>query len=307
MNILVTGGAGYIGSVLVLQLLELGNKVTVVDDFRYGNAFSLAPCCVYSGFRMINGDVRDARMMAKLAVYRFDTIIALAAIVGAPACDRNTTEAVTINVNAIVELQRSFGSTPVIYPNTNSGYGSSVDICTEDSPINPLSIYAKTKAQAEKAVLDNGGVSLRLATVFGMSPRMRLDLMVNDFVMRAIRDNSITLYEAHYRRNFIHVRDVAEAFIFAMNNYSRMAGGAYNVGQDSANMTKLQLCERITHHYPSFRVAKMTGRDVDQRDYEVSNAKIMALGWRAEYSIDDGIRELLVGLRGVPAHQYGNA
>lgn len=303
MKVIVTGGAGYIGSMLVPMLLAAGHHVRVIDSFRYGNETTLAASCHWTNFSMEREDVRS------YAGYSWaDVVIPLAAIVGAPACDRSPNDAASINHGAVEMMLRGLGpGQMVIYPNTNSGYGSNPGVCTEETPLNPLSIYAQTKRYGEQAVLNHGGVSLRLATVFGMSPRMRLDLMVNDFVYRAVRDRSIVLYEPNHRRNFIHVRDVARAFMFALDRYDYMAGSVFNVGQDKANMTKAELCQRIQRFLPDFYwTANGGGADPDQRDYEVSSARIHALNYQPLYDIDDGIRELITGLRVLPSTILGN-
>ena len=279
MKILVTGGAGYLGSILCPMLAAHGHEVTALDGFLYRQAPLL------EGVRIMRADVRDP-----VNTEPYDALILLAAIVGAPACERDKTAAVSTNFQAIDQMD--LRDKIVICPNTNSGYGQG-DNCTEDTPLNPLSLYAQTKQWAEQSALERGGISLRLATLFGCSPRMRLDLMVNDFVYRAVRDRAITLFEPHFRRNFLHVRDAARAFLHALEHCDAMRGEAYNVGDSRVNITKAQLCERIAQHTEfTWNIAE--GKtDPDKRDYVVSNAKIEATGWRPRFSLDDGIRELI--------------
>ncbi len=305
-RILVSGGAGYIGSILVPELLREGYSVTVLDRFSEGNPV-LANCCQFNGFKPVRGDVRDTDLMQRL-VSRSDIIIPLAAVVGAPLCDRNVFDAMSINRDSIKALAKMVSrSQKVVFPNSNSGYGNG-DLCTEETPLNPNSLYGKTKSEAEAAVLDLGHtVVYRLATVFGMSPRMRLDLLVNDFVNRALTDRAVIVFEGHFRRNYIHVRDVAKAFLHAIENYSKMRGEVYNVGLSSANLTKLQLCEKIKSVIPQFQyVESEIGEDPDKRDYVVSNRKLEMTGWRADWSLELGIFELVKGLTMLRNQRFGN-
>ena len=309
MRILVTGGAGYIGSVLVPMLLERGHEVTVVDTFQRGTT-ELAPCCRYSGFNPVRGDARDERLLDEL-VARHDVIIPLAAIVGAPACKIDPIAAKTINLDAVVALtKRVQKSQMLIIPTTNSGYGIGQDgkVCTEASPLRPISLYGTTKVEAEQAVLDRGnGISLRLATVFGMSPRMRLDLLVNDFTWRAVTDRSVVLFEGHFTRNYIHIRDVGKAFEHAIENFASMRGEAYNVGLSAANLSKIELCKRIQKQVPGFLYFEaLLGEDPDKRDYIVANDKIERTGWQPDWTLDDGIAELIRGYRMLRSSQYAN-
>jgi nucleoside-diphosphate-sugar epimerase len=309
MRILVTGGAGYIGSLLVPALLQRGWQVMVLDTFATGDAF-LAACCADENFEPVRGDARDMTTLAPLLT-RADIVIPLAALVGAPLCARDAIGAVTLNRDAIVDLMRRVSPEQrVVFATTNSGYGigAADAYCTEDSPLRPVSLYGRTKVEAEGAVLERGsGISLRLATVFGMAPRMRLDLLVNDFTWRAVNDRAVVLFEAHFRRNFIHVRDVVKAFLHALDNYESMQGRPYNVGLSEANFTKLQVCERIARHVPGFVYLEApVGEDPDKRDYIVCNARIEATGWRPDHGLDDGIRELVRGYRMLRNGRFAN-
>lgn len=307
-RILVTGGAGYIGSVLTDHLLREGYKVTVVDSLLYGQS-SLLGLVNNPHFAFVKGDVLDEPLMKGL-VAKHDAVIHLAAIVGAPACKANLALARLVNLESVKILTRHLSSAQkLLFPNTNSGYGIGAKDahCTEKSSLKPVSDYGRQKVAAEKIVHAKKGISFRLATVFGMSPRMRLDLMVNDFTYRAYRDHSIVLFEEHFRRNFIHVRDVANAFVFGLRKYDRMKGQAFNVGLSEANLTKRQLCERIKKHVPDFYIhSAEIGSDPDKRDYIVSNAKIEALGFKPQQSLDAGIVELLKGFPMMKANPYSN-
>ena len=309
MNILVTGGAGYIGSIMVPELLAKGHSVTVIDNFRYGQT-SLLECCTNPRFTVTNGDVREKQVI-KDSLKKADAIFPLAALVGAPVCDQDPITARTVNFEAVKMLLKLRSKRQiVIFPNTNSGYGigRKVVYCTEETPLNPISLYARLKMEAEKAVLDSGNViSLRLATVFGVSPRMRLDLLVNDFVYRAVNDRFIVLFEANFTRNYIHVRDVARAFIHCLEHFDDMKDEPYNVGNSKANMSKLQLCAVIQRILPDFHYfVSDIAKDPDQRDYLVSNDKIEKTGYRPQFSIETGIRELVKGYRIVHRTRYNN-
>lgn len=298
MRVLVTGGAGYIGCMLTPALLARGWRVTVLDSFASGNAY-LAYCCTDPNFTPVKGDARDMRIVEKLLA-QSDAVVPLAALVGAPLCARDEIGATTLNRDAIVELmKRVTRSQRVVYPTTNSGYGIGEGnaYCTEESPLRPVSLYGRTKVDAEAAVLQKGhGVSLRLATVFGMSPRMRLDLLVNDMTWRAVHDKAVVLFEAHFRRNYIHIRDVVKAFLHALDNYETMSGEPFNVGLSEANLTKRQLCERIARLVPGFTYLEAPiGEDPDKRDYLVSNEKLERTGWFPDHGIDAGIQELIKG------------
>ena len=306
----MTGGAGYIGSILVPILLGKGYRVTVLDSLMYGQQ-SLLDCCASPDFDFVKGDICDRSLVASL-VSRHDAVLPLAAIVGAPACRNNPLLAERVNREAQRNIVDSVSaSQKVIFPTTNSGYGvgEQEKHCTEDTPLRPITGYGKDKVEIEKAYLDKGtAITFRLATVFGMSPRMRLDLLVNDFTWRACRDGTIVLFEEHFRRNYIHVRDVALAFCFGLENYGKMRGQPFNVGLSSANLTKRELCEAIRRHVPGFHIISApVGEDPDKRDYIVSNEKIERLGWRPVQSLDDGIRELIVGYRIIQESRFSNA
>ena len=308
-KILVTGGAGYIGSILVPILLKKGYKITVLDSLIF-NQSTLLDCCADPNFEFIQGDICDHSLVNGLLV-GFDIVIPLAAIVGAPACKRNPSLTRLVNYDAHMNIVNNVSTNQkVIFPTTNSGYGigEKDSYCTEESPLRPISEYGRTKVEIEKAFLERGNaVTFRLATVFGMSPRMRMDLLVNDFVYRAVTDRSLVLFEEHFRRNYIHVRDVAKAFLFGINNYDKMKGEAFNVGLSSANITKRQLAEKIQEYVPELYIhSAEIGQDPDKRDYIVSNEKIESLGWRADYSLDEGIQELIKGYNIIKPNSFSN-
>ena len=308
-KILVTGGAGYIGSILVPGLLVKGYEVTVVDNLMHSQ-HSLLECCADSKFDFIKGDICDDSLMNEL-IPKFDIIIPLAAIVGAPACKINPTVTKLVNYDAYVGMIKTISpSQMILFPTTNSGYGIGEKdaYCTEESPLRPISEYGRTKVQIEGLLLDKGtAITFRLATVFGMSPRMRMDLLVNDFTYRAYKDGVITLFEEHFRRNYIHIRDVAKAFIFGIENYDNMKGQPFNVGLSSANLTKRQLCEKIKEYLPEFYIhSAAVGEDPDKRDYLVSNEKIESLGWKPDYTLDTGIQELLKGYKILKPNKFAN-
>ena len=309
IKILVTGGAGYLGSVMVKELLNKNFEVTVLDNLLFQQS-SLLDCCKFNTFDFIKGDICDYDLIEKL-LPNFDFIIPLAAIVGAPACKKNPTLTNLVNYESYKFLINKLSSkNKVLFPTTNSGYGvgSKDDFCTEETPMNPISEYGVTKVKIEKAFLEKGNaITFRLATVFGMSPRMRMDLLVNDFVYRAINDKTIVLFEKNFRRNYIHVRDVAKAFIFGIENFDKMKNEAYNVGLSSANLTKIQLAKKIKKHLPELYIhSSEIGEDIDKRDYMVSNNKIESLGWSPDYTLDDGIRELIKGYKIIRPNIFSN-
>jgi nucleoside-diphosphate-sugar epimerase len=294
MKVLITGGAGYLGSNLTRHLLEAGYSVTVLDNLMYDQV-TLLHLFGNPKFQFELGDVRDKKLLQELVGLN-DVIIPLAAIVGMPACKANPELTVAVNyqqVADIVEVLR--GDQKLILPNTNSQYGSSDSIITEESPFNPLSLYAKTKCDAENIMLAKGnGVSLRLATVFGVSPRMRTDLLVNDFVYKSVVDGYLVLFEAHFKRNYIHVQDIARTFQFIIENYEKCKGHAFNVGLSTANLSKLELAEKIKSHIPSLVIKQDDFKeDFDKRNYIVSNEKLEALGWKPIYDLDYGIKQLM--------------
>ena len=309
MRILVTGGAGYIGAVLVPLLLREGHEVTVIDSFMYGQA-SLLDCCHEPALTIVRGDARDRKLVAE-HLREAEAILPLACLTGAPACDRDPVAARTVNLEAVVMLlEMKRAEQRMIFPNTNSGYGvGERDVfCTEETSLRPVSLYGRLKVEAECAVLAAPStIALRLATVFGVSPRMRLDLLVNDFTYRAITDGFVVLFEGDFKRNYVHVRDVARAVSHCLGHWERMRGQAYNVGLSEANLSKRELCEAIRKQVPRFSWQEAAvGRDPDQRNYIVSNAKIEATGFRAEVSLEAGIAELIKGYQVVRRQGYAN-
>ena len=308
-KVLITGGAGYIGSILTPYLLQNGYHVTVIDNLMYKQT-PLLESCLNKNFDFVRGDISDIKLMENL-VPQFDVLILLAAIVGAPACNENSTLSDAINCRAPINILNSISAEQkVLLPTTNSGYGigSKDKLCDENSPLNPVSLYGRQKVEVEKKYLDSGNaVSFRFATVFGASPRMRMDLLVNDFVYRALTDKYIVLFEQNFRRNFIHVQDVASVFCFGIENYEEIRGNAFNVGLSSANLTKYELCEQIKKIIPDLEIlTSQSGSDPDKRDYLVSNEKIEGAGWRPLVTLEDGIRELIKGYKIVKPSHFGN-
>jgi nucleoside-diphosphate-sugar epimerase len=311
-RILVTGGLGYLGSIICDHLLDAGHSVTALDNLMYGTGQQgLFHLCANPAFDFIKGDVRDEAVMAS-ALRRADVVIHLAAIVGASACDRDPALATSVNLDAVRLLSRLRSPNQlVIYPNTNSGYGttSGESLCTEDSPIRPISLYGRTKVEAERILLDGpNAVALRLATVFGMSPRMRLDLLVNHFVHAAVTDGYLVIFEKDFKRNFVHVRDVADCVVHVLAHAAGMTGRAFNLGLDAANLSKEELALKIKQHVPTFYIHfAPIGKDPDQRNYIVSNRRLREAGFAARRSLEDGIRELLKGYRMAGRPLFKNA
>ena len=306
MNILVTGGAGYLGSVLVPTLLQQGYNVTVLDSFMY-NQTSLLDCCIDQKLTIVRGDTRDEALIRPL-MQDVDAIFPLACLTGAPLCDKSPQDAQEIIIDALrLILRYRSKNQMVIYPTTNSGYGvgEKGKFCTEETPLRPISLYGRLKVQAEEDVLAAGnGITLRLATAFGISPRMRLDLLVNDFTYRAFHNRYIELFEPHFKRNFIHVRDVARAFIHGLKNFDKMKGQAYNVGLSDANLSKMELCQEIQKQIPDFKfVESKDGKDPDKRDYIVSNEKIEKTSFKPAVSLSLGIQELIKGFKILNQHR----
>lgn len=299
-NVLITGGAGYLGSILTEHLLAKGCRVTVLDSLIYGEQ-NLNHLCANPSFDFIYGDARNESLV-KTLLSSADVIIPLAAIVGAPGCDLDPLMATSVNRDAIKMINRLRSPAQLlIYPTTNSGYGTRTGdvFCTEETPLEPISLYGQTKADAEAAVLDSANaITLRLATVFGMSPRMRLDLLVNHFVYAALTDRYIVIFEKDFKRNYVHIRDVADCFIHCIEHFAAMVGRPYNVGLDQANLSKEELALKIKEHVPEFFVQfSEIGSDPDKRNYIVSNQRLREAGFEAQYSLDDGIRELIKGYR----------
>jgi nucleoside-diphosphate-sugar epimerase len=309
-RVLVTGGAGYLGSVLCERLLDAEYDVTAVDSLVYQQN-SLFHLCANPRFEFLHGDVRDECLMQKL-IGQADVVIPLAAVVGAPACDRDPVFARSVNLEAVRLLQRLRSPRQlVVYPTTNSGYGTKTGdvFCTENTPLEPISLYGQTKTQAEQELLESPNViTLRFATVFGMSPRMRLDLLVNHFVYAAATDGYIVIFEKDFKRNYIHIRDVADCFVYCIGNAKRMAGMPYNAGLDTANLSKEQLALKIKHYVPNFYVHFAdVGSDPDKRNYIVSNQRLREAGFEAKRSLEEGIEELLKGYRMMGRGQFKNA
>ena len=309
MKILVTGAAGYIGSVLTPTLLAQGHEVIALDNFMY-NQSSLLDCCHNEKLTIVRGDTRDKPLVARL-MKGADAIFPLACLTGAPLCAKDPAGAKAVLLDAIQMILGMRGKGQcVIFPTTNSGYGvgEKGKHCTEETPLRPVSLYGKLKVDAENAILDAGNaITLRLATAFGISPRMRLDLLVNDFTYRAVYDRFVVLFEAHFNRNYIHVRDISRAFVHGLNGFDKMKDQPYNVGLSDANLTKLQLCQEIKKFVPDFYFVEATiGEDPDKRDYIVSNAKIEKTGFKPEVTLQKGIQELIKGYQVIKRNQYAN-
>lgn len=309
-KILITGGAGYIGSVLTEYLLFNSDyKITVVDNFIY-NSSALNHLYHFSNLTILNLDVRNYDQLEQ--VYKnYDIIIPLAALVGAPICQKDPIGSKLINYDSVVKMLEGLSKNQsVIMPTTNSAYGQGQadNFCDENSPLNPISNYAKEKVELEKRLMDfDNTISFRLATVFGMSPRLRLDLLVNDMTYKAYKDQYVVLYESHFKRNYIHVRDVARVFDFSIKNFNSMKNNIFNVGLEDANLSKQELCNKIKNHLPNLAIYNNElNKDPDQRNYIVSNKKIIKTGFITKYSIDDGIEELIKGFASLKKFHLGN-
>lgn len=308
-NILVTGGAGYLGSTMVPDLLQLGHRVTVLDSFMYRQA-SLNHVCHHHNFSVVKGDIRVENVIAPL-LKKADIIIPLAALVGAPICGQDPVGAKTVNHDAVLLMLKLLSKEQrVLMPTTNSAYGTGDEhnFCTETSPLNPISMYAKEKVAIEKELMQReNSISFRLATVFGMSPRMRIDLLVNDFTYRAVHDRFVVLFESAFKRNYVHVRDVSRVFQHAIVNFGGMKNQIYNVGLSDANISKKDLCQAIQKQLPDFVFLEApVGKDPDQRNYIVSNEKIESAGYAPLTSLDAGVAELIKGYTMIKNSCYGN-
>lgn len=309
MKIFVTGGAGYLGSTMVGYLLDEGHEVVVLDNFMFGEA-SLNQYCYHPKFSVVNGDIRVRDVIEPL-IKSADAIIPLAALVGAPLCSKDPIGAKTINHDAIITMLDLVSKDQIVLmPTTNSAYGTGDEsnFCDENSPLNPISSYAIEKVEVEKHLMEReNSVSFRLATVFGMSPRMRLDLLVNDFTYRAVKDRAVVLFESHFKRNYVHVRDVSRVFLHGLNNIDKMRGEIFNVGLSTANVSKKELCEAIQKHVDGFIFTEAKiGKDPDQRNYVVSNAKLEATGFETKHDLDAGVAEMIKGFKMIKNTRYGN-
>jgi nucleoside-diphosphate-sugar epimerase len=309
LNVLVTGGAGYLGSILSEHLLDAGFTVTVVDNLYFGQT-GPSHLAANRRFEFIFGDARDERVMTPL-LKKADVIIPLAAVVGAPACDRDPAYATSLNLQAVQMLNRLRSDDQLmIFPTTNSGYGTkSGDMfCTEETPLEPISLYGRLKTQAENEVLEKPkSITLRLATVFGMSPRMRIDLLVNTFVYEAVKRGYLVIFEKEFKRNYVHIRDVADCFVYCINQNGLMTGQAYNVGLDTANLSKEELALKVKNYIPNLYIDfAQIGSDPDKRNYVVSNEKLHKAGFEAKRNLDDGIVELIKGYRMIARSPLGN-
>jgi nucleoside-diphosphate-sugar epimerase len=308
-KILVTGGAGYIGSILIPHLLQRGHQVIVIDNFMYQQT-SLLDCCHDRNLTIIRGDARDRDLISG-QLKKVDVIFPLACLTGAPLCSKDPIGAKTTNFDAVqMILDLRSKDQILIFPTTNSGYGIGEKgvSCTEESPLRPISLYGKLKVEIERLILGSGNsITLRLATVFGISPRMRLDLLVNDFTYRAVNDRFLVLFEARFKRNYLHVRDVARAFLHCLENFDHMKEEPYNVGLSDANLSKWELCEEMKKQLPDFYfIEAPVGEDPDKRDYIVSNAKIEATGFKPLFSLHEGISELIKGYQIIKYKQFSN-
>jgi len=308
MNILVTGGAGYIGSVLIPELLKKNYNVTVIDNYFFSQ--STLKNIKLNNFSLIKGDVRDLILINQI-IKKFDIIIPLAALVGAPLCDLKKKEASEVNFESIVSMKKLLSKDQqIILPVTNSGYGigKEGELCTESSPLNPISLYGKTKVAAEKEIMDReNSISFRLATVFGMSDRMRIDLLVNHFIYKALKDKKIKIFEGHFKRNYVHIGDVARVFLFAIENFQSLKNNTYNFGLENANLSKIELANKIKTFLNDFEILESNeGKDPDKRNYVVSNKKILSSGFKFKNSLDNGIPEVISGLKHLPNNKINS-
>ncbi len=308
-RVLITGAAGYLGSILVPEMLARGYVVTALDTYAR-NDTALAAMCANPNFKPIKGDARDEDLIKGL-VAKSDILLPFAGLVGAPLCKQDPFNARSTNLDAVVMLNSHVSKDQrIVYPTTNSGYGIGEKgvYCTEETPLKPISLYGVTKVESEKAILDSGnGITLRLATVFGMAPRMRTDLLVNDFTYRAVYDRALIIFEGDFKRNYIHVRDISKAVLHSLDNYEKMNNEPYNVGLSDANLSKLELCAKIKEIIPNFTyIVAPIGEDPDKRDYIVSNEKIEATGWSPDHSIEMGIRELIRGYTMIRNNTFTN-
>lgn len=303
-KILITGGAGYLGNVFIRHFLDKGYYITTLDNLLYNQDFPGEDIADNSNFNFIKDDVRNSALLKEI-IPKYDIIFPLAGIVGMPACDKKPKDAVEINRDAIILLNKiRSNNQKLVCPITNSGYGtkSGEIYCTEETPLEPISLYGITKIEAEKHLLESekDAITLRLATVFGMSQRMRTDLLVNDFVLTALTDHKITIYEKDFKRNYAHIKDIARAFEHCINNYDLMKNQPYNIGLDNANLSKADLAEKIKEYIPKFEVTyDEIGKDPDKRNYIVSNEKIKKTGFKPIYTLDMGIKELIAGYNGL--------
>lgn len=299
MNILVTGGAGYIGSLLVTELINLNYNVTVIDNFMFKQK-SLLNFKKKKNFKLIIGDVRD-NFLIKKVLKQYDVIIPLAALVGAPLCSLKPIDAVLVNEKSIEFMSQKLSNLQrVIMPVSNSGYGIGKpnEVCTEETPLKPISLYGKSKVAAEKIIMQReNSISLRLATVFGMSPRMRLDLLVNYFVYEALKEKKLTIFEGQFKRNYVHIKDVVNVFLFAIKNFDHLKSNIFNFGLENANLSKLELAIKIKNYIKDFIFTESKeGKDPDKRNYIVSNKKILSSGYKFKFDLDLGIQELIKGI-----------
>ncbi len=292
MKILITGGAGYLGSMLTPKLLEQGHKVDVFDNLMWGSQ-SLFSVAGHKNFSLVVGDVRDENNIKKL-IKKADCIVNLAAVVGFPACSAKPMDAKTTNLDAVGIITRNMSEDQmIIQASTGSTYGAVDGLCTEETPINPLTLYGETKAKSEPLIYDVGGVCLRFATVFGLSPRMRLDLLVNDIVHQAVKFGTFVMYEGHARRTFLHSLDAVKSIQFTIDNYDSMKAEPFNIGDESLNFTKGEIAKMIQKYHDYYLHEAEVGEDKDKRDYAVSYEKIKNLGFKADISMEDGIKELI--------------